>query len=90
MNANTTETARFIVMTAATTPSASCWGTYRRIAVVELETGFEGAPKMISERAKGLKAIVSTWENCNVGKTAKCAYQVALTEAEEMAANLNK
>lgn len=31
---------------------------YRKIAVVEIEEGFEGTPKMISERAIGVKKVI--------------------------------
>jgi hypothetical protein len=43
---------------------------YIKMAVVELEPGFEGRPKMISERARGVRRIVrcETWY---VGKTAR-------------------
>ena len=39
----------FIVKTAAACMPASCWGQYRRVAVLEVEVGTE--PKMISARA---------------------------------------
>jgi hypothetical protein len=44
---------------------------------------------MISERAKGCHRIVETWESRNIGKTDRCAFRVALREAEELAARLN-
>ena len=82
-------TDKFIVMTASASMPASCWGTYRRVAVVELEDGFDSRPEMISERAKGVKEIVQTWEKCNVGKTWRCAYNRAVTEANNLADTLN-
>ena len=85
----TTTTERYVVLDAATTPSGRCWGVYRRVAVVELEPGYSDIPKMISARAKGVKRVVETWENCNVGKTERCAYERAMSEAYQLAARLN-
>ncbi len=82
-------TATHIVMTAAAKMPRNCWGTYRRVAVVRLAAGFAGTPKMISERAHGVAEVVATWERCHVGKTHRCVYEVALTEAQELAAKLN-
>jgi hypothetical protein len=45
---------------------------------------------MISERARGVVAVVRTWERRSVGRTARCAYQVAMGEAVELAAKLNE
>ena len=42
---------------------------------------------MISDRAKGIKRIVSLADKLNVGKTEKCAFAVALRDAEQMAAH---
>ena len=80
---------RFIVMDASAHMPNSCWGRYRRVAVVELEPGFDGYPKMISNRARGVKRVVSTWERQNVGTTSRCAFERAYTDACEMARELN-
>ena len=85
---------RAIVMTAATTPSSSCKGKYRRVAVVIVDTAIlselnQERPAMIADRAKGVVEIAATWENCSVGKTDRCAYAKALVEAEELAKKLN-
>lgn len=42
--------------------------SYRRMAVLEIEDGFDGDPKMISERARGVKRIVEE-TTASVGKT---------------------
>lgn len=83
---------RFIVLTASTTPAVNCWGKYQRVALVELDgTLPEGArPKMISERARGIARIHRTWENLNVGSTARCAFRRALSEAQELCSVLNQ
>ena len=79
----------FIVQTASASMPQSCWGHYRRVAVLEVPLGVERA-SMISERAEDVIRIVESWERCNVGKTKRCAYERALAEATELAANLNR
>lgn len=87
-------TPKAIVMSASCTPSANCWGRYKRVAVVVVdqevlrELGRE-LPSSISKHAKGVVRIARIWENLNVGKTARCAYQRALVEAQELADKLN-
>lgn len=77
------------MLTAAAPMPRSCWGRYRRIAVVELCDGFAGRPKMISPRARGVVRIVQTWERLHVGITERGAYQRALVEARALAERLN-
>jgi len=87
------EIPRYVVMDASAHMPRSCWGRYRRVAVVEVDPDAlpEGAlaPAMISERARGCVRVVETWERLNVGKTGRCAYARALAEAEALAAELN-
>jgi len=78
----------FIVQHAAAQMPQSCWGIYRRVAVLEVEDGVERVA-MISERARGVVRVVTTWERCNVGTSSRCAFARALTEAEELANALN-
>jgi hypothetical protein len=84
----TREPKMFIVQTAAACMPNSCWGRYGRVAVLELEPGATSAA-MISERARGVRRVVETWERLNIGTTDRCAFARALTEAEAMAAKLN-
>ncbi len=79
---------KFIVKSSLARMPKSCWGTYRRVAVMEV-TVDAPEPRMISERARGVVGIVRTWERLHVGSTARCAYQVAMREAAELAAALN-
>jgi hypothetical protein len=58
---------RFLLMTAAANMPSTCKGRYGRIAVVELEPGFVGRPKMISGRARGVKKIVELWDRLHRG-----------------------
>lgn len=78
-----------IVMTASAKMPVNCWGRYGRVAVVELEPGFEGVPKMISERARGVKSVVRLWDKRFVGTSNRCAFSRAYTEAVEMCDALN-
>ncbi|MGY0572818.1 hypothetical protein ACTGJ9_018485 [Bradyrhizobium sp. RDM12] len=77
----------WIVMTASGQMPARCKGRYRRVVVVEVEqVGF--APRMISERAKGVRRIVRDFGPCSVGKTEACAYRRALDAANALAERL--
>lgn len=67
---------------------ASCWGKYRRIAIVRMPDNAHEPPR-IDERIKGLE-IVDQWRSLNVGKTDRCAYRVALREAETKLAELER
>lgn len=69
--------------------AAGCgtWGTYRRVAVVEIEPGAD-MPRMISTRCRGVVRIVRLWDKLNVGATEKCAYSKALCAARELQAQL--
>jgi hypothetical protein len=83
---NTTN-ARLMVMTS--TPhlkgKARRFGRdYLRIALVELEDGFQGRPKMISERAIGVRRIVRDY-TVHVGSTERSAGYRLLRELEAMA-----
>lgn len=77
----------YIVQTASAKMPGSCWGTYRHVAVMEVEPGT--VPAMISTRARGVRRIVQTWERRNVGTTDRCAYQRAGAEAYRLADQLN-
>jgi hypothetical protein len=60
--------------------------SYRRIALVELEPGFEGRPAMISERAHGVARILRE-ETVSVGATAR-SYGYRLREEYKAAADV--
>lgn len=77
------------VQTAAAAMPHSCWGVYRRVAVLELEDGVESAA-MISPRARGVVRVVATWERRNVGKAIRSAYARALVEAEALVRELTR
>lgn len=88
----TTAKPRYIISDASANMPNSCWGVYRRIAILELEPNWpEGKfPAMISKRAKGVKRVVRTWERLNVGKTNRCAYNRAYAEAKAELTKLNR
>ena len=87
----TTATAatKFVVVSSAACMPNSCWGTYKRVGVLEVAADVDERRLTIDVRRKGVVRVVSTWEKLNVGHTARCAYQRALAEAREMAASLN-
>jgi len=86
-------TTTFIVMEAAACMPNSCWGRYRRIAVVEIDPAKlpEGrtTPTMISDRSRGVVRVVATWERCHDGITERCAAGRARGSARAMVAELN-
>ena len=84
---NNTQT-HFIVQDAAAFMPSSCWGVYRRVAVLEVDAPSKRVA-MISTRARGCHRVVKTWERLNVGKTDRCAFNRAYAEAEKLAAELN-
>ncbi|MCS3727240.1 hypothetical protein [Bradyrhizobium betae] len=77
----------WIVMTASGQMPSRCKGRYRRVAVVEIEEAGI-VPKMISERAKGVRRIVRDYGPKSVGKTEACAYQRTLVVANAFAERL--
>lgn len=77
---------RFIVMEKRT---GSTWGTYIKVAVLEIESDFVGVPKMISERARGVIRIVESWGPRNLGHTERSAGFRARRDARELCRKLN-
>jgi hypothetical protein len=78
-----------IVVSSACMPN-SCWGVYKRVALVRIDhhervSGF--MPKVIRE-GRGIK-IERVWDKLNVGTTDRCAFKVALREATELLADLS-
>lgn len=65
------------------------WGSYVKIAVVEVESGRLSEPTMISDRARGVIEVVEVWERVYKGKTDRCAAARARREAEALAEQLN-
>lgn len=77
----------FVVLTASAKMPSSCWGTYRRVAVMEVQRGYD--PCRIDTRLRGVVRIVETWERCNVGTSDRCAYSRSVRAAHSLAARLN-
>jgi len=72
----------------------SCWGRYSRVAVVQVDPEIlarEGlaAPRMISERARGVIKIIHVWERCHEGATERCAAGRARADAHAMIERLH-
>ena len=81
----------WIVMTSSKKMPSRCWGRYANVAIVQLNQEYAAKdlkPSMISERAKGVLRMIHLGHH-NVGSTKRCAFQVALAEAEKRAAELN-
>lgn len=80
---------RFIVMTssASVKGKAARFGRYRNVAVVETDGEL---PSKISIHDRHVVGIVHHYGACNEGKTLRCEYMRVLTEAQELAAQLNK
>lgn len=81
----------YVVMSASAKMPTSVKARYMRCAVVELQPGFEGYPKMISERARGVARIVQTWERQHVGSSGSegTAFARAHKAAQYMCDQLN-
>jgi len=90
---------RFIVVEKAASMPNTCWGRYRKIAVLEVEDGVTDA-KMISSRAKGVKRVVRIWNRLHLTRgytfawqaavcDSSCAAAIAYRDAEALVAELN-
>ena len=78
----------YITMTSScNSPAGKRWSGYRNIAIVEVEPGFDGTPKMISERARGVRRIVAYSYSVYLGSRGAGAQLLA--EYERRAAELN-
>jgi len=84
-----TDTPRHIVMTSQARMPGNCWGRYGNVAVVRLDPGFEGSPKMISTHARGVAEVTHHYGAHNIGSTERCAFKRTLKKAGEYAAELN-
>jgi hypothetical protein len=82
MNSNTHDLpyATYHVIESAAHMPNSCWGRYRRFAVVRVAPG--GSPPAIIRDTKTAR-VVSTWEKCRDGSTDRCAAAKARKAAYE-------
>lgn len=78
---------RFIVMTAQAAMPRSCYGNYRKVAVVETD-GIH-MPRQIHPNHNAVKRIVACFDRLNVGRTERSAYYVCLAKAKAIAAEMN-
>lgn len=77
---------RFIVQTSTAKMPTSCWGRYRNVAVIE--TDGRASVAMISERARGVRSIVSFDGPLHDGGSRSAAAK-AVARANELATRLN-
>lgn len=80
---------RFVVMTASANMPGSCNYPYGRVAVVELEPGLTEYPKMISDRAIGVRRIIALEDRRSIGRTRYSAYGRSLARCQDLAEDLN-
>ena len=78
----------YITKTATAHMPGSCWGRYGKVAVIEVEDGVDDVA-MISDRARGAIRVVEVWDRQFWGKSNRCAFAIAVIEAEALAASLN-
>ena len=77
----------YIIQTASARMPGSCKGQYKRIGLIEVESGYDHVA-MISNRAHGVVRVIETWEKLHVGKTARCAFARAMADAKARLASL--
>ena len=77
---------KFIVMDRKSNVRQLCSGTYRKVAVVEVEIGAD--PESITVRSRGLVRIIGLWDCLNSAE-ADGAYKRVLAKAEAMCSHLN-
>ena len=80
----------FVVMSASTKCPAK-FGIYKKVAIVEVRKDWlvDGKPDRIDERALGVVSIAWERDRLNYGSTSACAFDRALAEAHELAAQWN-
>ena len=87
--ASSTSQTTFRIQTAAACMPGSCWGRYGKIAVIEVEAGYEQSIRMISDRARGVVRVVRIWDRLHKGTTQRCAYARAMVEAKAMVSEMS-
>lgn len=85
------QTPKYVVVNKAACMPSSCWGHYRKIAVLEMAPDWDGVdePRMISDRARGVRRVVHVWDRCHHGTTERCASWRAETAADDLASHLS-
>ena len=81
---------KYQVIMSACTPSSRCWGTYRRVGVLELQSDDCRPALSISDHPARVRRIVRCWDNCNHGTTDRCASAVAMKQALDLAQRLHQ
>ena len=70
------QTTDLVVVSSCAAMPNSCWGIYRRAALVEIPRSLHHIAAIDSRRL----TIVTSREKLNVGSTTRCAFARALTE----------
>ena len=78
------------IMSSSEAMPNSCWGRYRRVAIVET-TSDSVHPKMISTHARGIVRIVHEWRRLNATTNGpNTAYAIAMRDAHAMLRHLEQ
>lgn len=92
-NTNTNKTVYMVLTRAAHMPN-SCWGTYVRVGLVEVDPAKIPAgrkePTMLSVRSRGVVRVVQAWERLFSGTSNRCAASRAEGKALALKARLEK
>lgn len=79
----------YVIAEASARVPSSCWGRYRRIAVVAVPPHV-AFPSAIDERRRDVIEIDMIWERLHVGKTDRDAYTRGYRAAQERCKQLNR
>jgi hypothetical protein len=79
---------KFWVVASGTPMPESCWGSYGRVGVLELESEDSEPPLMLSDHPKRVVRVVQTWEDLFIGKTSRCAFEKAWELACDLASSM--
>lgn len=74
----------YLIQTSSAHMPNSCWGVYRNVAILEVDSILRRHVSMISDHARGVVEVYRHLGHHHVGSTARCAYQRALAEAERI------
>lgn len=72
----------YLIQTSSAHMPNSCWGRYRNVAILEVDSILRRHVSMISDRARGVVEVYQHLGHHHVGTTDRCAYAKALAQAE--------
>lgn len=74
----------YLIQTSSAHMPNSCWGQYRNVAILEVDSILRRHVSMISDRARGVVEVYQHLGHHHVGRggSGRCAYAKALARAE--------